>query len=187
MNEKQANRLNKTRDELLDELKKQDHLLETLSTTQDPDLNEYQGIFDFSPMPIIICDSQGKTIKPNAAFCKMLGYSSGELTGLTYKNFTHQEDLTEDNRLFAEVQSGLRNSYVFVKRYINKDKSIFWVRINLFKLLTGNDGSWHCIAIVENISHEILAKENLNAAVNDAKKANKSKTDFLATMSHELR
>jgi len=67
---------------------------------------------------------------PNAAFCKMLGYTKDELRKLTFKEITHPKDLPEIISKVEDLKSGKIPIFTLEQRYIKKDGSMIYGRIN---------------------------------------------------------
>ncbi|MGD0645334.1 MAG: PAS domain S-box protein, partial [Candidatus Bathyarchaeia archaeon] len=66
----------------------------------------------------------------NAAFCKILGYTQGELRKLTFREITHPEDLPESVTKVEDLKAGKIPNFSLEKRYIRKDGSIIYGKIN---------------------------------------------------------
>ncbi len=66
-------------------------------------------------------ESAGRYLRANAAFCRMVGYSSQELTGLRVAEVTHPDDVEADTRRFETLLRGEVSSVAFDKRFRAKD------------------------------------------------------------------
>jgi PAS domain S-box-containing protein len=64
--------------------------------------------------------------RANQAFCRMLGYTEQELTGVTFKDITHPDYLNHDVKGVNDLVAGRISVYQTEKRYIRKDKKIIW-------------------------------------------------------------
>lgn len=88
-----------------------------------------RGMFEGAAIGIGLDDFQGRIVESNPALQRMLGYSKDELSGITFAEFTHPDDVATDLELFEEMMSGRRDSYQLEKRHIRKDGQQVWVRL----------------------------------------------------------
>jgi PAS domain S-box-containing protein len=88
----------------------------------------FRDTFDQAPLGIAYSDRSGKFLRFNPAFCGMLGFDAGEISGRTITEITCAEDIA---RVAAELEHLWNGEVQFVdleKRYIRKDGNILWVR-----------------------------------------------------------
>lgn len=79
---------------------------------------QFQDVFDHSAIGFARVALDGRWLEVNDALCRMLGYDRVELcAGMTWRDVTHPDDIQPDQHLYDELQSGLRSSYQFGKRY----------------------------------------------------------------------
>ncbi len=107
----------------------------------------------FDRMGVGICHGtlKGRIIRANAALCDFLGYSESELKKLSFRDFTHPDDLESDRRNMKQLIRGDLDKYVMDKRYIQKGGAVVWGRLTV-SLVRDSDGSpGHFIAVVEDI------------------------------------
>ena len=124
----------------------------------------FRTIFQAAAMGIIQCTIDGRVVESNPAVQRMLGYSREELRGMRFHDFTHPEDVDADLQLFQEVVAGKRESYQIEIRYLRKDKSSGWVRLNV-SLVRGPDGSPEfVIGMTEEITEQKRAEQRLREA-----------------------
>ncbi len=127
-----------------------------------------------------IVSIDGRTIKANPVLGKMLGYSAEELLNMRFSEYTHDDHAHLDERLFAEMVAGKRESYQLEKCYVRKDGRHMWGRLTRTLFRDGDGAPKYAIGMLEDITELRQAKER-------ADKANRAKSIFLANMSHELR
>jgi len=124
----------------------------------------FRTIFHAAAMGITQCTIDGRVVESNPAVQRMLGYSREELRGMHFRDFTHADDLDADLQLFEEVVAGKRESYQIEIRYLRKDKSSGWVRLNV-SLVRGPDGSPEfVIGMTEEITEQKRAEQRLREA-----------------------
>ena len=121
----------------------------------------FRAIFEASAIGIGHFTLEGKIAESNRALEEMLGYSHDELQAMPFARVTHPDDLANEEPLFAEMTSGLRDRYRLEKRYVRKDGAVVWGRLNV-SLVRGPDGEpQFAIKMVEDITEHKRAEEAL--------------------------
>lgn len=152
----------------------------------------FRGIFESDLIGILFWNTEGKITDANNTFCRMTGYSRQEMQAgqIKYNDITPPEYYEFDAQQFEILQT--TGKYTpFEKEYICKDGSripilLGWAflpghrdRGVAFVLDTSEKKQW------EREREALLAKEQL--ARKEAERADRSKDEFLAMVSHELR
>ena len=84
--------------------------------------------------------------------------------GCIFGDFTHPDDLAKDQELFQQLVAGKRDSYELELRYLGKDSSTGWVRLNV-SLVRGVDGKpQFAIGMTEDITERQRAEQRLREA-----------------------
>jgi PAS domain S-box-containing protein len=124
----------------------------------------------------------------------MLGYPEHELLHLTLYEVTHPDDREASHVKLDSSFAGGPEEYSIEKRYVRKDGAIIWALVNWTIV---RDAEGHPLLSVANIQditarkqaeterEELLLRER--AARETAEAATRSKDEFLAVVSHELR
>ena len=123
----------------------------------------WRAVFENSAVGIVLQsgDRSGRFLAANAAYQRMLGYSSDELRTLTFMDITYEEDREANRRLAAELLEGKRQSFELIKRNRRKDGTLMWVSIHV-SLIPGTDGNDHLfMSIVDDITERKRAEEAL--------------------------
>lgn len=83
---------------------------------------ELENIFTLSPDMVAVCTTEGKFLKVNPSWEKVLGYTQKELLSLGWNELVHPDDIEKTNK---EVENQLKGSSVinFCNRYKCKDGS----------------------------------------------------------------
>lgn len=120
----------------------------------------------------------------NPAFARMLGYPPEQFVGAELEDFTIPDDLLQLAAHFERRKLG--ESTAYESRLRRADGSILPV------LVTGTprwrEGQYvGSIAVVADLSQQKQMEEALAAARDHAVEASRLKSEFLATMSHEVR
>ena len=143
-----------------------------------------RGLFELSPLGIVMTDRSGRFIEFNPAFQRLVGYSGVELRGMTRMSLTPPE--YERNERDAVATLERTGSYgPYEKHYIRKDG--FQVPVRLNGTVLNIDDKQYLWSIVEDITIQRSAEAAMLSAVTEAEATSRAKSDFLANMSHEIR
>lgn len=89
-----------------------------------PDM--YRALFNQSPVPALVCDTDGTLIEVNHAFAQLFGYSHRELVGGRVSVITHPLDLAEHRERLNGFRGGQADEFTTRKRYLTKDGRTLW-------------------------------------------------------------
>ncbi|TCR78715.1 diguanylate cyclase [Rhizobium sp. BK376] len=113
--------------------------------------------FDHAPIGIAIVDVEGRILRGNDAFSKLVGIPRQALNGTPFADFTHPDDLQADLILFREVLAGLRDGYTIEKRYVRPDGRIVEVLIHVAAM---RDASGEVVRFISQIEDVTVHKEH---------------------------
>jgi PAS domain S-box-containing protein len=142
---------------------------------------------------VLITTPELCVVNVNAAFLSMTGYTEEELLGADCSLFNGP--LT-DCTTTAELVKAIKEERAFAGEVLNyrKDGSSFWNELAITPVLDDQGQLTHFISIHTDISErkrldQALLEKNLalQHATLVAEKANLAKSEFLSSMSHELR
>ncbi|MGO9904090.1 MAG: EAL domain-containing protein [Solirubrobacteraceae bacterium] len=88
-----------------------------------------RSAFERSPSGMSVFDLDGRWLRINRAYCRMLGYEPEDLIGAVFAKFTHPDDVAEDREFVAAAIAGELDSSVREKRYVCNDGSLRWARV----------------------------------------------------------
>ena len=120
--------------------------------------------FEGAAIGMVIKDIEGKLLRSNPAFQRMLGYEEGELQTMFRRDFTHPEDAEKDNELYLELLQGDRESFQIDKRYIKKGGGTMWGRLSVSRIEDEDGGPPLAMGVVEDISELKKAEAALGAS-----------------------
>ena len=149
--------------------------------------NKLQTIFDLANVGISITDKNGKYVKINKWWLKQLGYEAKELKRLTNVDITYPEDRENSKTHFLQLLAGERDKYQIEKRFVRKDKTVFWAHVAVSAIRDNDDNMTLVIGMIADISEQKKIEAELQHAKEIAIAANNAKSEFLANMSHEIR
>jgi two-component system, cell cycle sensor histidine kinase and response regulator CckA len=121
----------------------------------------FRAIFDAAPVGIALADEQGRAIESNQALRDLLGYTVEELRARTYVDYTHPDDLPANLELSHQIVTGERASFQLEKRYLHRDSTPIWVRVNVARVQDATGNFEYAVVVVESIDERKLLEERL--------------------------
>jgi diguanylate cyclase (GGDEF)-like protein/PAS domain S-box-containing protein len=88
--------------------------------------SRFRVIFERVAVGIAQLDLEGHFLKVNQRLCAFLGYSPGELLGLSIQEITDPRDLEASLRLLQQAISGEIDTYNLERRYKRRDGTLVW-------------------------------------------------------------
>ncbi|NAY92254.1 PAS domain S-box protein [Muricauda sp. JGD-17] len=146
-----------------------------------------QGAFENSSVGMALVSQDGSFIKANQSLCKSLGYTSGELSRLTFQEITHPDDIDIDLSLLSEVINGDRSTYQIEKRYFNKKGQVVHVFLTVTAVKKINGELSHFISQIVDITSRVEASNKLKGLLELTTSQNNSLLNFAHIVSHNLR
>lgn len=158
---------------------------ENLKSIRDSEIR-HRAILDTISGALITIGSKGLISSFNNVAERMFGYQSAEVIGLNvsilmpvkerkvHEEYTNYSDLNETLILnqYRELQA------------VRKDGSIFPIELNVSPM--NIDEQYGYLGIIRDISERKAAENRILEEKNKAEKASDAKSEFLASMSHEL-
>lgn len=166
-------------------------LKETEAALQESE-SKFRRLFESNIIGVIFANISGAITEANDAFLGMMGYTRQEFQqgALRWPDITPPEYLPMEEQAIAQIRtSGFCPPYE--KEYIRKDGTSLPILIGT-ALLEGSDD--HCVCFVIDLSERKKAEEERAQALlgeqearKQAEAASRTKDEFLAIVSHELR
>lgn len=123
----------------------------------------FRAMFENTAVGVALMTLDRRILQINPTVTLITGYSAEEMAGIDPTMLVYEEDRLLDRELFAELVDGKRDQYLIEKRYVHKNGSLFWGRIN-FALVREEQGKpLYIVGIIEDISEEKRAAERLAA------------------------
>ena len=151
------------------------------------DASVYDMWFERAPSGVCLVDTNGKFLRTNPSYCRIVGRTEDELISLSFQDITHPDDLLVDVSLLQEVLAGVRDRYDIDKRYVRPDGSIVWVHLTVALLRRDDGAPIHFIAMIDDVSVRQAAEERLELALERLTVANREKAALMTALSHDLR
>jgi PAS domain S-box-containing protein len=96
----------------------------------------------------------------------MLGYRRKELLNLSFRDFTHPDDIAIEQSFIDEILMGLRQGYSLEKRYICKNGSLIWCNLTISTIFDADGKTKMVIAVVKDITDRKQAEQEVQFQAN---------------------
>ena len=146
----------------------------------------FRNILNNVPIGVIYTDLRGDLIQANPRFCDLLQYGEEDLLLMSSSEYTHPDDVAQDDALTLQLMRGEIPMYRREKRYLTSDRRVLWVQVTVSLLRDAQGQPRRIVGVVEDITEHLLLKE-AEQAREVAERSNLAKSEFLSRMSHELR
>jgi PAS domain S-box-containing protein len=136
---------------------------------------------------MLIVSPTGNIVLPNTSFCKILSLSKEELTGVPLSRLIYQEDSPGFITLFEDLISGNKKHLLMDCRFACKEKTLHWLHLSMTMIKNLPAAKPNVFGIVEDVTQMRQLHDDLKRSKESAEEAMKTKSDFLANVSHEIR
>jgi PAS domain S-box-containing protein len=140
-----------------------------------------------SDYAIVMLDPQGHVVSWNTGAQRIKGYQTDEIVGRHFALFYPQDNIASGKPQRDLDQAAASGRHEDEGWRLRKDGSMFWANI-VFTAIRDQAGNLRGFA---KLTRDLTERNKVEAALTDAKalaeKANLAKSDFLSSMSHELR
>ncbi len=126
-----------------------------------------RSAFDRSPSGISVAALDGRWLRINDAYCRMLGYEREDLTGAAFRDFTHPDDVAGDREFVAAAIAGKVDIFEREKRYVCKDGSFCWARVRAQVIRDEAGEPLYFVSHLQDISERRAAQELLRDSERD--------------------
>jgi PAS domain S-box-containing protein len=113
---------------------------------------QFRNMFTAAATGIAISTPEGRFLRANGAYCKMLGYTEEELRELNFAALTHPADIGLNVKMRDEILSGQRENFFMEKRYLKKNGDIVWTRHSVSATHTTEGEITNLTVVAEDIT-----------------------------------
>lgn len=111
-------------------------------------------IFEHAPVGMYVADPNGRFIKVNAAFCRMLGYSEADLLTRNWQDLHSAEELAAALQTREQVWSGQTPIADVERNFRHRDGRSICCRVRISLLRDDNGSPLFCLVHVANITEQ---------------------------------
>ena len=122
----------------------------------------FRSIFENVNICVASTDASGRLTRFNEAFRAMLSYDAEELGRMNFADFTHPDDLKQEEVIFNEILAGKRDRYHMTKRYLTGDGRIIWVDLSTAVIRNAQGEAENFVAVIQDITERKMAEEELH-------------------------
>jgi PAS domain S-box-containing protein len=124
----------------------------------------FRNAFENSVNGMCLTEPNGRFLTVNDSLCEMLGYTTRELTCMTFLDLTHPDDAAPSRRLAGEMLTGGISVGNLGKRFLHKDGRVVWTMMSSF-LQRDEDGSpLYFVTQIQNITEQKNLENQLRHA-----------------------
>ncbi len=124
---------------------------------------QYRAVYDQAAVGIAEVDLDGRFLRVNARYGKIVGYPPEELIGRSFLEITHPDDIAEGRDRMARVAEGAP-SYTYEKRYLRRDGRVVWVHAAVSRICVGAGRPDRIVAVIEDITGRVRLEESLRSS-----------------------
>jgi len=107
--------------------------------------------FDAAPIGMTVIDLEGRWLRVNDAYCRMLGYEREELLGLSFRDLTHPDDVASYAELLRHAAAGSVSAEREL-RYLARDGSTVLVNLQTEVILDDDRRPACTVSLLEDIT-----------------------------------
>jgi len=125
---------------------------------------EYRALFDSAAVGQVQATPDGRFLRTNERFCRMVGYGPQELTTRGFDDITHPDDRERQARELGSILVGDREVWRSERRFVRKDGGVIWAEL-FIRLVRSPDGEpLRMIAVISDITDRRETEEALRRA-----------------------
>ncbi|HUQ76030.1 MAG TPA: PAS domain S-box protein [Burkholderiales bacterium] len=124
----------------------------------------YRRTFELAGSGLAHVSLDGHFLRVNRRLCEFLGYSEGELVGMTVREISHPDDLSVAETPRNKVAAGEIDSVRFEKRYLRKDGATVWASVAIAMERDANGRPLYAISVLDDIT----ARKETDAAMRES-------------------
>jgi diguanylate cyclase (GGDEF)-like protein/PAS domain S-box-containing protein len=154
----------------------------------------FRTLFEGASIGIARLGRDERAADTNPALEELLGYSAAELAAMSFREFTHPEDVERSAELYGEMMAGRRDAYQLEVRFVRRDRNEVWGQITAVLERDSDGRPAFAVTMIENITQRkvaesaLVAQSQLNEyqAVHDALTDLPNRTLFRQRIQHAV-
>lgn len=122
--------------------------------------SQLSTVFGQATVGIMQRHEDGQLIMVNDRFCEILGRTEEELSSLRFEDFTHPDDLNENQELFEKARIA-GTGFRMEKRYLRPDGTVIWCEVSVSFARNAAGEIQSSIVIAQDINSRKVAEATL--------------------------
>ncbi len=127
--------------------------------------DRFRLTFDNSPLGLTLASVEpgtfGRYLHANPAMTAITGYSTAELTTMTFRDLQHPDDVGSTTAYTHELMDGTRDTLTTERRYRHKDGRTIWVSVRVAVVRAADGHARYFVNQVEDITARRAADAQL--------------------------
>lgn len=134
---------------------------------------KFRSIFEENPLGILLSSAKDfKNKEVNWRYQEMFGYCNEEVKTMNTAQLTYEEDQNVDYPSIQKLMIGETRYVEFEKRYVRKDKSVFWAKTSVALVRDSRGEPIYNIAMLQDISKSKEQEKRIQELLHDLTKLN---------------
>jgi diguanylate cyclase (GGDEF)-like protein/PAS domain S-box-containing protein len=121
----------------------------------------FRGVFEQAIVGISLVGTNQKFRLANQRFCDLMGYTETELLQKGFLELTHPDDIVSSLSYFRQVLQGQVPNTSIEKRYIRKDRQVWWANVAVSPIYDDRGSLLHIFSLVVDITDRKRAEAQL--------------------------
>ena len=127
----------------------------------------FRVAMDSSAIGMALVGREGRFLRVNPAYSRMVGYDADELESMGFQDVTHPDDIERGETDGTRVVRAQADGFSQRKRYITKDGRSIWVDVSVSAVRAADGTFRHLIVQAVDVSAEVANFEALQRAARD--------------------
>lgn len=112
----------------------------------------FRTVFDSAAIGMAQCDPEGRFLRVNVALQRLIGYSIDDLSGRSFLEITHTDDVPRTLDLFERLLLGMLSSFDIESRLIRPDGSWVWAHTSISLVRDGDGAARYVHLLVQDVT-----------------------------------
>ena len=121
----------------------------------------FRSAFDDTGVGMVLTELDGRFVRANRAFCRMIGYSEQELFTRTVRDITHPDDVAKSIEVVRTMIEGECSDFTLEKRYIHRDGHTVWAHTSAAIVRDAAGTAQHLVGEIQDISERKRTEQAL--------------------------
>lgn len=113
---------------------------------------EFGAAFEQVIIGVVVADLQGRVVRANDAYCRIVGRPAEELLGRDSQSYTHPDDIGPNTNKVRRIESQSLSSVAYEKRYLRPNGQVVYAQISLSAIRDERGQLAGMVGLVEDIT-----------------------------------